>query len=193
MLWYVLELPRHGQPVASIDMSSSVCRFCLSCWESWSADAHSRCSEAIEILYSANTFDINTNWTLRWLSQKILPQHFHAIRSPRLRWFLPGVPATDIKTEADDFWAFDNEREWRTTWQCLASMQGLKYLHVELYTYSRMIDWRVELSKNDSAVFEHLKAVTRPEHFDLILPSWADFDPSALRDLPCRLRIAVEA
>ena len=61
-------------------------------------------------------------------------------------------------------------------------MQGLEYLHVEVYILSRMTERRAELSKNDSAVFKHLKAVTRPEQSGLMLPSWANFDPSALTD-----------
>lgn len=98
------------------------------------------CSEAIELLYSANISHFHTEYALKSLSQSVLPQHFHAIRSLRFAWFLAGVPATDIKTETDKYWALHSEREWRTAWQCVASRQELKFLHVELHIRRRMTD-----------------------------------------------------
>lgn len=57
---------------------------------------------------------------------------------------------------------------WVDVWDALAAMEGLKWLRVELvFVWLQQVS---EWTERESTLWEGIRKVTRPEHFELILP-----------------------
>lgn len=88
-------------------------------------------TEAIDILYSQNSFSMLHLESIICLSSTVLPQRMNAIRSLEFGWlfYSPHPPYTrpsEIKFPPHD------EGTWERVWDTLADMQGLRKLRVDL-------------------------------------------------------------
>ncbi|KAF2628370.1 hypothetical protein BU25DRAFT_420853 [Macroventuria anomochaeta] len=129
-------------------------------------------SEAIEYLYTANTFSLST-WdddhpTLDYMSYYFLPHRLTQIRALRIDW------------EVDSFY-HDRHRTtsgllhleaWKQSWGALRAMTGLRQLRVVLY-----FRWRDVLDcyedywkKHELELLDPVKTITAPANFVLVLP-----------------------
>ena len=149
----------------------------------YTTDGQNRYSEAIEFLYSQNTFKILNEDCLSYLPQLLLPQRINAIRYICFEWFLKHAP--DVESHQSKKDAAHNFVAWKTIWQNLASMQSLKHLWIELDIDKT---WKHEWMERQSTVLEPIKAVTRPKHFKLIIPFYEDLEQARLAELPCQVR-----
>ena len=87
-------------------------------------------TEAIGILYSRNTFDVNGPETMISLSQTLLPHRLNAIRSLQLTWafFHPAhtvIDGTKILLAGD-------EALWKMCWVVVGSMKGVSDIRIWL-------------------------------------------------------------
>lgn len=57
---------------------------------------------------------------------------------------------------------------WVEVWEALAAMKGLEWLRVELRITQSL--WVSEWTRLECTFWELIKKVTRPTHFELILP-----------------------
>lgn len=91
-------------------------------------------SEAIEILYSKNTFSMLHLGRLLHFSFTVLPQRMNAIRSLELGWYLNSIYPYDTGCT----WNSQNppapydKTTWERAWAILAGMDGLRNLRVDL-------------------------------------------------------------
>ena len=116
------------------------------------------------MLYSCNEFDVRWEDSIRSLPRYFLPQRLNRIRILYLTWRVPLVPREDELNE---------NNVWLEVWQVVASMQGLRELHVHLESHHHSrLSW-TEWFLNDVEDFTLLgpvQGVTRPDVFDLLLP-----------------------
>ncbi|KAL3952386.1 hypothetical protein ACCO45_012329, partial [Purpureocillium lilacinum] len=79
-----------------------------------------------------------------------------------------------------------NEVLWVATWEALAAMEGLEWLRVEVEIkmfYPREAE---EYTEREYTLWELIKKVTRPSHFELILPFPAA-ESTREETLPCTI------
>lgn len=102
--------------------------------------------------------------SIRSLPRYILPQRLNKIRVMHLAWHVPLIPYEDELNE---------NKVWLEIWQVVASMQGLRKLHVHLISQHNSLDYWKDWFLNDIEDFTLLgpvQAVTKPDVFELVLP-----------------------
>ncbi|KAH7132611.1 hypothetical protein B0J11DRAFT_566089 [Dendryphion nanum] len=126
-------------------------------------------TEAIEFLYSSNTFAISPNlgegFALPLLSRLLLPQRLRQIRVLHLWWIADrnmyyGPP-------------FDGVKEYVDSWNALANMTSLHELLIIYKTkvYERN-PWkaRFEIKRQEMLMFDRINTITVPKYFTVVLP-----------------------
>lgn len=154
-----------------------------------------RYSEAIEYLYTTNTFSLAT-WdddypTIDYLSYYFLPQRLIQVRDLRIDWEIDsfyfnhhhGITADQLQFAA-----------WKKSWAALQPMAGLRKLHVTFYFRWRdIIDCYEELWKaHETKLLEPVKSITAPTHFVLVLPDRRCSTNLDVGDSACVLQLPEE-
>ena len=101
------------------------------------ADVHLRYSEAIDVLYSRNSFHFYDPGDIRYFGRTILPQRLDAVHSVMMDWeraFSIFNPNNAIAKQNNFEW-----NAWREAWGIIAQMKGL-------------LDLRIFLKKHDFEV-----------------------------------------
>jgi hypothetical protein len=75
-------------------------------------------SEAIEFLYSANTFDVQHLYTISDLCSTILPHHLSLIKSLQLSW---NISYLALYSDTTDFYAPEDAKTWEETWNIIST------------------------------------------------------------------------
>lgn len=134
-----------------------------------------RYTEAINLVYSRNTFDTAEAHVVAFLPHILLPERFHAIRSFQIRITMPVPPSypppsfytttmSPEKLEKARKPEHENRTLWNMTWKNLSKMEGLVILKVEVKVDERLQHlWEVE-------EFDCVRLVTRPKEVRLVLP-----------------------
>lgn len=127
-------------------------------------DTHSYI-DAIEVLYTSNTFDFDCMESLISFSICILPHRFDSIQSLQLdlrfnhsHFFSEGTPTNDFS-------------RWERMWRIVGSMKNLQHLWV------RIIWWRTDLTGAEEARYlSELLQVGKLKTFEISLPElkWKD-------------------
>ncbi|KAH7342628.1 hypothetical protein BKA65DRAFT_294953 [Rhexocercosporidium sp. MPI-PUGE-AT-0058] len=129
--------------------------------------------EAIDILYTSNTFTVSYPTTIEFLPLTLLPQRVDTIRNLRFSWDFWGPPPF-----SESFWRGrcsdsglitlrKRQRAWLNIWRIMAAMTGLRQLYVKLNVDDR---WEAISLDNATELLEPIKQVTQPNHFVLSLP-----------------------
>lgn len=84
-------------------------------------------AEAIDMLYSTNTFLITNLYILFAFVKTILPRRFHMIQAIQVTYIF-----TFAVTPTYRCYIRCSLQEWKNFWTLIASMQGLRYLTVQL-------------------------------------------------------------
>ncbi|KAE9364359.1 hypothetical protein N431DRAFT_563682 [Stipitochalara longipes BDJ] len=125
--------------------------------------------EAIDILYSSNTFAISDPAVIEYIPLALLPQRINAIRTLRFLWQLPNTPPIDFP----DFPGPGREahlkrlRKWKKIWKIISTIAGLRELHIKLNVPG---EWATLNREAAVELLEPLRQVTKPEVFLLSLP-----------------------
>ena len=134
--------------------------------------------ECIYTLYRVTSFDFSQGARSLAITPERLPVNISLIRKVNLKW-----------EHYDLLWLKERklgkrEKLWIGVWKALATMEGLEWLRVEL-TITR--PWEGPLwTEKEWTLLEGVKAVTRPSHFELILPFPAA-DSTREETLPCTI------
>ncbi|KAL2202649.1 hypothetical protein CC79DRAFT_1164578 [Sarocladium strictum] len=157
----------------------------------WSKDArHNRLNllltcrriyfECAPLLYRTTLFDFDTLYTASNLRKRIPACHFANISKVNVNVC---ALARDFYKPADGSFNSGHKYQWALLWETLAAMDNLRWLRFELllYNYEQTVDtWTAKLDR----LLMPVKLVTRPAHFELILPfgigKWA-------QELPCQV------
>ena len=140
--------------------------------------------ECLHTLYRETFFDFSHSTLSLTLTQKRLPPtHLALISRVNLTWTLYhplNLKATKPGKDAV---------RWVGIWKALAAMEGLEWLRVELQTTRPWNNWR--WTELEWTLWDDVKQVTRPTHFELILPFPA---ATSTREetLPCTIIRRVE-
>lgn len=102
--------------------------------------------EAIDLLYSTNTFVLNDIPTMMMFSKSVLRRRLNAIRSLRLVWsprFIAPYPYVESNLPAIhiiDCFEWGGNIQWTRFWEVITGMQGLKelYIHLEYQVVFRL-------------------------------------------------------
>ncbi|KAH8724101.1 hypothetical protein GQ44DRAFT_618706 [Phaeosphaeriaceae sp. PMI808] len=135
-------------------------------------------SEAVESLYTTNSFSLSTNSgqvpTLDYLSYYFRPHRLAAIRNLRIYWQIDRMPYSMITgslTDSEIPGLYSDA--WRKSWDCLSRMSGLRRLDITLsyrdVYYSDFYDY-IWTEKAEEWL-QPIKAITAPRHFVVTLPS----------------------
>ncbi|KAH8802731.1 hypothetical protein F5884DRAFT_480604 [Xylogone sp. PMI_703] len=139
-------------------------------------------SEAIDILYSGNTFHFHDPGDIRFFSRTILPHRLASIRSLMLDWegnfsiFNPDNRIPKLSKEED--------RAWRATWAIISGMQGLRELRITLKKHefpvpkARRAQMCVPIREFDASALSV---------FELTVPVDDETDWSILQGVPIRI------
>ncbi|KAF2822046.1 hypothetical protein CC86DRAFT_301580 [Ophiobolus disseminans] len=128
--------------------------------------------EAIEFLYSANTFSLTTEGdeltTVNYLSHYFLPQRLSQIRDLRFHWFLDIAPFVFMLD-----WLSPSMEPWLRSWDSLSRMTGLRKLHVVLEYRLLSFDegYKKMWKEKEVELLAAVKTVTAPRHFVVVLPN----------------------
>ncbi|KAH7319503.1 hypothetical protein BKA65DRAFT_541580 [Rhexocercosporidium sp. MPI-PUGE-AT-0058] len=130
--------------------------------------------EAIDILYTSNTFTVCYPPTMEFLPLTLLPQRLDTIRDLRFSWDFRGPPPF-----SESFWRRAHcsdsalitirkrQRAWLNIWRIMSTMTGLRQLYVKLNVDET---WAVLSLHSATELLEPIKQVTQPDHFVLSLP-----------------------
>lgn len=101
-------------------------------------------TEAIEIMYATNLFDLDDVSTLLYLSQTIRPQRFAAIKYLQLKWeFI--LPPFAIPETKDPTWFPLDDATWETFWHLIETqMPGLLDLTFVVQAQYPKLDWSLD-------------------------------------------------
>lgn len=145
-----------------------------------------RYNEAIELLYTRNTFRFTKSNVLTSFQRTVIPQRLDALRhvvlDVRHSVLNGGSTFTNI--------AF-NERIWKRSCESLTKMTGLHTLHIALHVgkqHWRIAGWdRFSKSKWPRKILEPLMAVRARDSFVLEYP-WPSSQLKAWQDAPFEMR-----
>ena len=146
-----------------------------------------RYDEAIDYLYSSNAFVAARHDIIQFLPDLLLPRHMHTIRSLRFTWhnLTAPPPFPDARVDPRKYHVV-----WNTIWHNLASMEGLRDLHVKLVVTARL--WENLSEEKTRDLIAPIMEVTRPKHFILSLPFRENLRDGEKVDLwselPCTIR-----
>ncbi|KAJ4376161.1 hypothetical protein N0V83_001442 [Neocucurbitaria cava] len=128
-------------------------------------------SEAIEYLYTANSFSLSTEAdeqpTIDYLSYYLLPQRLTQIRDLYFYWELDNYLYGSLASVLEGGF-----NQWFQSWDVLSKMAGLRHLNIRLsFRLSRHIDFYDALWKGKGQeILEPVKRVTAPREFVITLP-----------------------
>lgn len=134
-----------------------------------------RYSEAIDHLYSSNTFATHDADILEFLPLLFLPQRIDKIKSLAFTWRFQRYPPIGRYVNPEESYKEDQDARrasWTIVWHQIASMQNLKCLSVKLNV--RDAWWGSFDPESCDMLLEPIKKVTRPDTFILTLPFPAD-------------------
>ncbi|KAL2206961.1 hypothetical protein CC79DRAFT_1335192 [Sarocladium strictum] len=137
--------------------------------------------ECLPLLYSKTLFDFYCyrNY-IRSFANKVPSYNLAHIARVRVAIPLPSWTPKDVNRYGKER---PESRKWSNLWKSLAALQGLRWLRVEMvipHQYPFVEDWIGDLD----LVLDPVKMVTRPEHFELLIP----FDVGERGvGLPCKL------
>lgn len=101
-------------------------------------------TEAIDIMYATNLFDLDDVSTLLYLSQTVRPQRFAAIKYLQLKWELMWPPFT-IPESKDPTWFPNDDATWKTFWHLIETqMPGLLELTFFVQAQYPKADWSLD-------------------------------------------------
>ncbi|CAO2651865.1 Nn.00g001480.m01.CDS01 [Neocucurbitaria sp. VM-36] len=147
-------------------------------------------SEAIEYLYTANSFslatDIDEQPTLNYLSYYFLPQRLTQIRNLNIYWELDSFQYF-LMTQLFDP-VLDH---WFESWNALSKMTGLRHLQITLdFRYGNWSDTYETLWKErGEELLEPIKRITAPRDFVITLPDHRCSTDIDVGDSKCILRL----
>lgn len=134
-------------------------------WNEGNADEICRYIDAVQVLYTSNTFDFDCMESLISFSTSILPHRFDSIQNIRLdlrfdqsHFFCEGTPTTDYT-------------RWERMWRIIGSMKSLQHL------WCRIIWWRPDITGAEEARYmSEMLQVGRLKLFEVSLPAlkWDD-------------------
>lgn len=136
--------------------------------------------ECISTLYRETLFEFShAPGLVPVMSERLPAAHINRISRVHLIWELYHPFVFKSKRKRED------ETLWENIWPALAAMEGLQWLTVEL-TLARTVVDTTYFTELESTMWEPVKKVTRPSHFELILPFPAA--PSTREEtLPCTI------
>jgi hypothetical protein len=140
-------------------------------------------SEAIEYLYSTNTFSFSDLDSLRYFSCTVLPSRFAAVRKLDLEWVLHW-PIYDSFVQALLFadpvlYPPYDEASWEEAWRIISEMPNLSILRASIcHTHG------FRNAEYEAVLLAPLRKVTRPRSFEVYV-SWEDGEEIA--DAPFKL------
>jgi len=139
-------------------------------------------SEAIDILYARNSFDVNHLNSLLYLSSTIPAQRLNTIRSLQLTWDFPCPLYTVHSTSR---YPPDTETTWEEVWRVIARMKGLRDIRVQL-TIARI--YTNLILNSEVRLLEPLRAVKPANVFEVHV-SWPGREGmSEMKDVPFRIQ-----
>lgn len=168
---------------------------------------NNRYCEAIDYLYSSNTFVTSDIDVIEYLPLVLLPQRIYAIRSLRFKWGISDYPPFEVPAGYEgpiwDEFACRHDR-WETVWHNLAMMRNLRSLCVRLVVSPHF--WGTLNRESARLLLKPIINVKATESFILILPfpamregmqpvnispwsaknGWEGVDP--WDELPCTIR-----
>ena len=92
-------------------------------------------SEAVDLLYSSNTFVLHDFHTLETFAKSVPPQRLNAIRKLEIYY----SPVTGIQYQHEWTSHYDLPRDLDWIWKVVVGMQGLRDLAIVLEAYSTLI------------------------------------------------------
>lgn len=102
-------------------------------------------TEAIEIMYATNLFDLDSVSTLLYLSQTTCPQRFAAIKYLQLKWEFIWPPPFAIPVTKDPTWFPYDDATWETFWHLIETqMPGLLGLTFVVQPQYPKLDWSLD-------------------------------------------------
>ncbi|KAF2231577.1 hypothetical protein EV356DRAFT_506793 [Viridothelium virens] len=134
-------------------------------------------SEAIDVLYSQNVFDMPWATVLVHFPQILPTPRLNAIRHLYVDCHLPSVPGRG-----------QTDKSWKEIWCSLAAMHGLQELYFRI-----MLDWvyKQDWLELEPKVLEPVKTVRDPREFEVLLPfaeAAQRMDEADLSEYSCRFR-----
>jgi hypothetical protein len=160
------------------DMSKDVCFYssaCISQSDNTAAlndqitDQRNRYSEAIPHLYKPHTFSLLHATHLLCLPSRTPQQRLDSIRTLRLRWAIRALPYLR-RGPAHRLAYHEDTMNWEKGWAILASMQGLRDLHVVITDPSPQHMWESNWLELETLLLEPVRKVVLPRRFELVLP-----------------------
>ncbi|KAL2064278.1 hypothetical protein VTL71DRAFT_4772 [Oculimacula yallundae] len=133
-------------------------------------------TEANDIIYSSNTFEITHAIYMEYLPLTILPQRMNTIRTLRLTCDFSGTPPlrASLQREGQHFKILLKRYEkWHNIWRILSEMASLHRLHLNL-NINR--EWATFNRESAAELLGPVKQVTRPILFILALPISAMYE-----------------
>lgn len=101
-------------------------------------------TEAIPILYTTNTFDIDDPSILLYLARTILPHRLESIRYLHFTWEYV-VPPLTIAASKNPNWFPRDDQTWEAFWDVVGrKMPELRVLVLVVRTQHPKLDWRLE-------------------------------------------------
>jgi hypothetical protein len=142
-------------------------------------------SEAIEYLYSTNSFVVSDVAVIAHLPLLLLPQRINSIVSLRFTWFIRACPPLQSGIQAKNAQSLASQIVWDKVWNNISSMQHLRKLQVCLMVSSHF--WQDINQKDLQVLLDPINKVTRPDTFILKLPFRSMQQLVAVRDEELRL------
>lgn len=139
-------------------------------------------TEAIGILYSRNTFDVNGPETMISLSQTLLPDRLNAIRSLQLTWAFFHLAHT--VHDGDKILLAGDEALWKVCWAIVGGMKGVRDVRIWL-SMSPAVE---AARKPEEELLEPLKEIGRKKRIEVRV-SWKlpESEDQSLEEYPFRL------
>lgn len=151
-----------------------------------------RYSETINLLYSSATFITSSVEVVVNLPRILLPQRLDMNKSFRFDWPLrtpPFAPPYHISAYPTIIARVERlQDEWCNVWETLASMKGLKTLHVKLCETSNA-NWQTMDEKITVYLLGPVKSVMTPKDFVLQVGFECDVTQYPWNTLPCHVII----
>lgn len=141
-------------------------------------------TEAIDMLYSTNTFDFIDLDNIVQLAATILPRRLNAICALNLSWQFGYLapPGSDLGA-----FIYPSQKEaWERVWAIIADMESLRRLQVRLEAL-----WQVLHPEAEAGLLRPLEAVRRPRLFTVKV-SWFGCEGLALEGVPFSLERSTE-
>jgi hypothetical protein len=136
-------------------------------------------SEAVEYLYSANSFSLTTDRdeipTIDYLSYYFLPQRLVQIQDLRIHWQMDSMSYTYYSSDDALLTTLPhpNLEPWLKSWEALSRLTGLRRLHINFeYAYNHWSAGHEDMwKKRGTELLAPAKEITAPRDFVIFLPN----------------------